>query len=293
MSADEDRPPSRGPDVASAFAVPGPVKRLFARFPLRVYPPNGPPLRAPQNRRDPVLYVFATRRGAVAGAPSFNPGCLKWQAFLKFRGVRFVLASSSNHASPSGALPFLLPAGSLPPDPVPSNRLAKWASDAAGYPEENSPTSREFSYLGLVDHNIRRAWLYSLYLTPNFDSVATPLYINATSSAAAVRLFLARELVNAATDALLGTSSVIDAAQLYSEADDAFESLSILLGEDSWFFGADSPGILDAAIFSYTEPLIQERLGGGGMWVDGTLRQMVLGRPRLVDHRNRILGMYF
>jgi metaxin len=63
----------------SIFDVPAPIKQLFDRFPLLTYPTNELPQRAPQHRNAHVLYVFTSEDGALRGAPSFNPACLKWQ----------------------------------------------------------------------------------------------------------------------------------------------------------------------------------------------------------------------
>ena len=63
----------------SIFTIPPPLKRLFDTFPLVTYPANQLPLRAPRNRHQHALYVFTTADGAVSGAPSYNPSCLKWQ----------------------------------------------------------------------------------------------------------------------------------------------------------------------------------------------------------------------
>lgn len=65
--------------VRSLFAIPSPVKKLFDKVPMVVYPPNDLPQRAPKSSRIPSLYVFSSDRDAAAGKPSFNPGCLKWQ----------------------------------------------------------------------------------------------------------------------------------------------------------------------------------------------------------------------
>jgi hypothetical protein len=69
----------RPPPSRSLFTVPTPIKQLFDKFPLLTYPANELPLRAPRNRDEHVLYVFATEEGARNGAPSYNPACLKWQ----------------------------------------------------------------------------------------------------------------------------------------------------------------------------------------------------------------------
>lgn len=63
----------------SIFAIPEPVKRVFNNFPLTTYEPNELPARAPKQRDEPTLHVFATPEDASRGRPSFNPGCLKWQ----------------------------------------------------------------------------------------------------------------------------------------------------------------------------------------------------------------------
>lgn len=63
----------------SFFSVPAPIKQLFDQFPLLTYPVNQSPQRAPQHRHAHVLYVFTTEHGAIRGAPSHNPACLKWQ----------------------------------------------------------------------------------------------------------------------------------------------------------------------------------------------------------------------
>ena len=53
------------------------------------------------------------------------------QAYMRFKGIDFVTISSNNHASPTGALPFLLPASSSTNPgqavlPIPSTRIDRW-----------------------------------------------------------------------------------------------------------------------------------------------------------------------
>jgi metaxin len=65
--------------VRDLFSIPAPIKTLFDLVPVVVYPSNELPQRAPKPARIPTLYVFTTKEDAVAGKPSFNPSCLKWQ----------------------------------------------------------------------------------------------------------------------------------------------------------------------------------------------------------------------
>ena len=178
-------------DWKNAFRLPKPLKELFEKFPLVTYAANSDPLGAPSSRNKHTLYVFTSEKGAIDGAPSFNPSCLKWQvsslllltseheltctqAYLKFHGTEFRTVSSNNHASPTGVLPFLLPAhasSSEPSRPIASNRIERWAQ---GDNDEAKTNIRAVTHLALINHNLRRAWVR---LTSNsyhsVDSVLT------------------------------------------------------------------------------------------------------------------------
>jgi metaxin len=132
--------------------------------------------------------------------------------------------------------------------------------------------------------------LYNLYLSPrNFSSVAHPLYIAPTSSNPLVRASVVRTLRAAAAAELLKHSAIIDANDLYSEADKAFEALSVLLGGDAWFFGCDGPTLFDASVFAYTQLLLDEGLG----WEEKKLCAVLRRRGNLVAHRERLFARYY
>ncbi|KAL5119974.1 hypothetical protein ACEQ8H_002072 [Pleosporales sp. CAS-2024a] len=282
------------PSARSLFAVPTPIKQLFDRFPLLTYPVNDLPQRAPQHRDAHVLYIFTPGEGAPKGLPSYNPACLKWQAYLKFSNIDFRTAAATNHASPSGALPFLVPASPEPckhMPPVPCAKLQRWAMQNSNKAIEEPGDARYDAYLSLLDHRIRRAWLYCIYLSPNATSIAEPLYILPASANPLVRLTIARELRSAAEQELLKFSAVINADTLYNQAEEAFAALESLLGKDDWFFGAPRPGLFDASVFAYTHLLLDGGLGKG--WLDTRLRDALMSRKRLTSHRIRIFTTYF
>ncbi|GME37945.1 hypothetical protein GTA08_BOTSDO03800 [Neofusicoccum parvum] len=294
----QQQPPKPRSALSSITTVPQPVKRLFDKFPLVTYPANDLPLRAPRERQRPQLYIFTTEDGALRGEPSFNPSCLKWQAYFKFSGVDFVTVASTNHASPSGALPFLLPGGASAsaidqPAAVPSAKLQKWAAEHGSAPVAEPDDDRFEAYMSLLDHGIRRAWLYTLYLTRNFDAVAAPLYPDRASTHAVVRAAVARQLRAAARAELLKHAAVVDAETVYAEAEDGLRALESALGADRWFFGAHRPGLFDAAVFAYTHLLLAPDLGGAGGWAKSRLGDAVRARQRLVRHQERVFEAYF
>ncbi|KAJ5901947.1 hypothetical protein N7495_002475 [Penicillium taxi] len=274
----------------SLFTVPPGIKAIFDKFPLTTYPANDLPQRCPSQRNENQLYVFTDAAGARRGRPSFNPQCLKWQAYLKFAGIDFVTTSSNNHASPTGALPFLLqalPAGTS--GPVPSHKLQKWAIEQVHCEEEQQLNLRFEVYASLLDHRIRKAWLYMLYLdNENFEAVARRLYVIPATRNTLVRTTLAMQLQQAACDELLKTSQYVDVAGLEADAGNAFEALSALLGEDEHFFGRPNPGLFDASVFAYTHLILDEEMG----WKQNRLAQLLRQHSNLVQHRERLLGFF-
>ena len=144
--------------------------------------------------------------------------------------------------------------------------------------------------MSLIDHVIRNAWLYYLYLDAlNFKSVAWPLYVAPTSSNWMVQQTTAHQLRVAAQDELLKTSTIIDPSELYHRAEDAFSALSTLLGEDQYFFEAEQPGLFDASFFAYSHLLLDQDMG----WESTTLFDALSKHNNLVQHRDRLLNEYF
>ena len=285
------RPAAKATSSSPWWSLPPAIRRVFDNFPLVTYPSDPLPQRAHRGRNENILYIFQSADPKHRDAPSFNPSCLKWQAYLKFHGIPLHARPSNNHASPTGALPFLLPApkeASRPSSPVPANRLARWVVSQRG--DEESIHVRQEAYTALIDHTIRSAWLYYLYLDDgNFDAVAWPLYVASASSSYAVRLCLGRQLRTAARDELLKTITIIDPQELYRQAEQAFHSLSTLLGADKFFFGQTTPGLFDASLFAYTQIILDDSLN----FSNPTLKKALQDQANLVQHRDRLIRGFF
>jgi metaxin len=92
------------------------------------------------------------------------------KAYLKFSRIDFSIASTNNHASPSGSLPFVIP-GSPEPNkhiqPVPSGKLQRWAMNNGNKAIDEPGDLRYEAYLSLLDHRIRRAWVRTAILLIN------------------------------------------------------------------------------------------------------------------------------
>lgn len=91
------------------------------------------------------------------------------------------------------------------------------------------------------------------------------------------------ELVKAAA------SNVISEVDILREAEEALNALSTLLGQDSWFFGQQNPSLLDASVFAYTHLI----LDSGLEWSQNGLLEHLKKHENLVQHRDRIVDMYY
>lgn len=113
-----------------------------------------------------------------------------------------------------------------------------------------------------------------------------PNYLNRASSSPFVRLSSAYELQTAAAAEIRKYSTVTDAEGIYSDAKDAIDALETLLGQEEWFFGKTEAGLFDAAVFAYTQLLLDDEQDI--VWKDERLRSLVLNKPGLVQHQKRI-----
>ncbi|KAM0552485.1 hypothetical protein ACHAPJ_007813 [Fusarium lateritium] len=280
-SAVDQKPPAQ---PNRWFAVPRPIQYLFNHFPLQVYGPEDLPVRSPASvRKRPALYVFVDDDDAALGKPSYNPSCLKWQTVLRIAGVEFDIVPSNNHASPSGALPFLLPASSPSPRPLTGEKIHKYAREHAVRELSDASSPRLEAYQSLLTQNIRPAWLYALYLLPVNAPLLKSLYL---PSSILLRTPLHQTLHAAATAEILKTTrrATISPSQLFTDASAALHALSALLGDDKWFFGAKGPGLFDADVFAYAYLIEGDALA----WKDSSLSECLTGLDNLRRHKERL-----
>ncbi|KAK0719535.1 hypothetical protein B0H67DRAFT_642881 [Lasiosphaeris hirsuta] len=275
--------------------VPKPLQRLFDHFPLLTYDATTLPERSRPATDDtlPTLYTFTTPEEASLGRPSFNPSCLKWQTLLRLSKVPVRILPSTNHSSPTGALPFLLPPRSVSQTPIPASKLTDYIR-THGRPLPPAPvTPRLDAYQALIDLPIRNAWLYVVYL--HSGGRADGWYIEPASRDPLIRYALRNGLREAAAAEILkGTGMLgidledLDMQVLEKRGQEALESLAELLreSETGWFFGAEEPGVFDASVFAYTY-LLSRHVSDRD--ISGTVK--VAAGGALDKHQMRMLEM--
>ena len=84
---------------------------------------------------------------------------------------------------------------------------------------------------------------------------------------------------------------------LYAEAGAALDALATLLAGSGtgWFFGNESPGEFDAAVFAYTQLLLGPPEEGGLGWADSRLADLArwAGGGELYAHRERVWDCFW
>jgi len=209
--------------------------------------------------------------------------------------IEFTLHPSTNHASPSGSLPYLeTPASS---GPIPASKLRTHIARLPGVQPAPPSPPEAAPHASLIDHPIRRAYLHALYLSRENTPLLTRLYLAPATKSLPVRSVLLRQLRSAAEDEILAsgggyTASAIDVEDLYGDAEEALRALDSLLGGGEWFFGGGEEGgrkrgptEFDAAVFAYTHVLLDDNLG----WRDTRLGDLVRKCEGLVRHRGAML----
>ena len=178
------------------------------------------------------------------------------QTFLRLAGVDFRVLPSNNHASPTGALPFLIPyspssplASSTPesklptktqtpapaPAPIPSSKLEQWvlhnsSSSSSNSTKKDPPPGRLDGYEALLDHRLRPAWLHALYLSRGNAALLSRLYAAPASASPAVRAALRHQLRRAAETEIHRLCGSADPGRaVYAGAREAFGALEAAL----------------------------------------------------------------
>ncbi|KAL7276014.1 hypothetical protein RUND412_001009 [Rhizina undulata] len=275
----------------STFSIPPALKKLFDSFPLLTYPANALPARCPRPSSTPKLYTFTAPSAAARGDPSFNPTCLKWQTYLKFCEIPFETVSSSNHASPSGSLPFLVARKDSGTAILTGAKIQQWARENGKRLKEiDVEDAKVQAFLTLLGTQIRDAWLYALMLEPsNYASLAAHQY--RSTAVPLVSSLLSHQTQSAARDDLkkYRPGGMIGADDIYADAASAFDALATILGDGDWFFDGEEPGLFDAAVFGYTHLILTLS------WdeTEAELKRAVMKHGNLIAHEERIRRKYY
>lgn len=264
--------------------LPAFLRRVFDTFPLLINPSANLPDSSPssEEREKLILYIYGE-------GPSHHPSSLCMQTLLHTSERRFDTRSSNAHASSTNRLPFLLLPGGI--QTVVAERIPDWI-----FTDEPKLETESKAFLTLVNTSLRNAWLYTVYLEPrNFQHIAMPLFIDKYTAWPA-SLLVGKSFRDSAYKAITESrgGSYISRPEIYADAERAWAALSSLLNGRA-FFGAhnedntEKPGLLDAAVFSFTYQFLTLELDPTEADVRTSLQQC----SNLSQHCDRIIKMYY
>ncbi|CAI2188317.1 3911_t:CDS:2, partial [Funneliformis geosporum] len=221
------------------------IRQFLNQFPLKTYRS----LLRPRELDCPRLYIWGR-----STKNSFDQECVKWQVFLKFSKCDFDTEISNEPLmSPSGKLPFLvLTTG----ENLVDDGIEKFISDR--YSEQfvslsNEQQADSQAYIALADTKLRNALLYNLWCEPANNYIAHKFYVSHYSKPLDKILF--HQYKNLAIKELLTRKQALNGEEIYQEAAEALQSISVAFGDNDYFFGR-LPTFIDAVIFSYIHVML-------------------------------------
>ncbi|KAG0056652.1 hypothetical protein BGZ83_004177 [Gryganskiella cystojenkinii] len=261
-----------------------PLYKFLAKFPLKQSP-------APHQRPrpvKPVLYAFAPgwklakkEKAAVESSSpssdetekktaeeetrdeklfgSFDVDSLKWMAYLKFNKIDFDIKSATEpNMSPSGKLPFLyLPDGKL----ITADGFEAFVQENAGSDApklELDQATESVAFTALAESKIHAALLYTMWFEqPHFQATTRDHYFGHYNNRL-LSMLLAYQQKSEIVNTMLQTRTQIDREQIFEEAAQAIDSLSVQLAASGgdYFFGRSEPSGLDAVVFAYLHVIL-------------------------------------
>ncbi|KAF9518222.1 hypothetical protein BS47DRAFT_1371092 [Hydnum rufescens UP504] len=256
--------------------MPAPLRKLFALFPLHVYPGQSVTSRP----ASPTLWIHSPNL-STSPRLSRDVECLKWQAYLALRGITNI--SLRWDISPDGGINGALPALHLPTgDLLGPTRIPAWVDSVL-----RSPLDELEGYRDEQSRDESRAWIALLEgVVHNALAVSIPHHFSIKNFLDTPNIVDLVALFQRQLPLLPGLRAPIPiwgrstpSVTTLIRYRDAIQSVSDRLGDDEWFLGSSAPTALDALVFAY----LHVALGGSKQ-----LREEVLNRPNLVSWRRKV-----
>ncbi|GBC02350.1 hypothetical protein RclHR1_04590003 [Rhizophagus clarus] len=252
------------------------IRQFLAKFPLKIHRS----LYAARELDVPRLYTWGP--GWKSGQQtSFDQECVKWQTLLKFSKSDFETKSLNEPLmSPSGKLPFLvLTTGDVLVDDAIEKHVTDMYSENLGSLNNEQQEADSAAYIASADTKLRNALLYNLWCEPANESITYNKYVGHYAKPLDKLLF--HKYKSLAVRELLTRKPVLDKEEIYQEANEALQAISIALGDSKYFFGSSLPTFIDAVVFSYIHVILNI-----------PLNELVQVQSNLVKYSERIYNEY-
>ncbi|KAI7888665.1 uncharacterized protein EV154DRAFT_516915 [Mucor mucedo] len=257
-------------------------------FPLKVFPA----VNEPERPVDDTLFIYGP--GYRNSEASFDVDCLIIQMYLAFCGIEHkVYNINAPEASPSGQLPFLATVSGAIYD---SPQTINWVKETRKL-EKESDNEQAKAFIALVQNKLKSALLFSMWMEPlNATEITHKAYFGHVASP--VNKVLAFQKQNQVVQSLLTDRDILVREEIYQDAAQTLEALSVKLGDQPYFFNASEPTFVDAVIFSHLHCILSMPKIVDGQFTEeekrqaSTLSKLVRKHDNLVRYAKTIFDGY-
>ncbi|KAG1494734.1 hypothetical protein G6F46_011211 [Rhizopus delemar] len=234
------------------------------KFPLKVYPS----VQEPKPLTKDTLYVYGPGKKRKTW---FDVDCLQIQAYLKFCGIEYdIYPINQPEASPSGKLPFL---ATVVGEVYDEHQIIHWVKETRKMEKElSSDIEQSKAFITLVEKKLKPALLFSMWLEPlNANEITCKAYYDHLPAPVNHAVFYKKQ--NEVTKLLLTEKDILVREEIYQDAANALEALSVKLGNDTYFFGSSEPTWVDAVIFSHLHCALTTTITDQGKYTKKEIKQ--------------------
>ncbi|KAI8925691.1 hypothetical protein BC831DRAFT_459794 [Entophlyctis helioformis] len=251
-------------------------------LPLATNPPVFTPEPLPET---PRLYILPRSKELLT---SLDVDCLKAQTYLLFCHYPHTVVEHHEHNfSPSGRLPALLTTDGrlLAGQEIYAEAKTKFDPESKVSREDRSSME---AFLALVESRIRFALEYEFwYESDHFESVTAA--VMGAPYPWPLNYLLPRIERSRRVAAMLSKKPVLKTEEIYAEANQALQDLSVVLAGQLYLFGA-APTIADASLFAHLHTVLSMLKHSPA---ESQLRNTVLNNDNLIKYSRRVWNTWF
>ncbi|KAI8082754.1 uncharacterized protein BX664DRAFT_338986 [Halteromyces radiatus] len=262
----------------------------LASFPLKTYPPVSQPKRSQKD----TLYIYGPGLRASPSI-SFDVDCIQTQIYFRFCNLDVDIKFTNDpEASPSGKLPyFSTVTGKL----LTGTQIDQWLKDNEKDISLGTHQDEAIAFISMVKSKLHPALLFSMWLEPlNYNENTFRMYYGHIP--APINSIMGYRKKEEIVNQLLANRDILSREEVYADAAQTLEALSIKLGDYTYFFDQSGPTWMDAVVFSYLHvilgvpPVSKSNTSTEERNQAATLRKLVQKHQNLVRYAKHINEHY-
>ncbi|KAG1451662.1 hypothetical protein G6F56_008027 [Rhizopus delemar] len=138
--------------------------------------------------------------------------------------------------------------------------------------ELNNNVEQSKAFITLVEKKLKPALLFSMWLEPlNANENTLDLYYEHLPTPINHVVFYKKQ--NEVTNLLLADRDILVREEIYQDAANVLDALSVKLGDDTYFFNSSEPTWIDAVIFSHLHCALTASVNDKGTYTKEEVRQ--------------------